>query len=155
MSFTNIEVTGTFQNASGKALNGRVVATLCTAIQNADHTVEPSPIQVKIVNGKLTMQLVANNDSQTVPQHSFYLFQIYAGNTPPREFKAVVPFNAIEGKIDVSELYEKSGLSGIQQLLRPVVRGGANVRELINALGALGIIEVIPQSEGEHNELEV
>lgn len=141
MAFTNIEITGTFKGANKEGLNGRVIATLSTPIQNTDVSITPTRIVGAVTNGTLSMTLVANNDPATLPVGSFYTFRIELQRSEAREFKALVEYNVAEGKVDISKLYESSGFIGAR--IRPQLSVSPTLQELSEVLFDLGLAEPV------------
>lgn len=140
--FTPITVTGTYEDANGKALTGTVTATPSSTIQNENKTVSPVAVKAKIVAGVLTgFVLKANDDSGTLPRGSSYTFKVQVAGSPLLEFKAIVKHEP--STIDISELYESSGLVGSS--IRPDLSLKASgSQDIVSALGALGLVIVNP-----------
>jgi hypothetical protein len=141
MAFTNVELTGTFKGANEEPLTGRVTATLSTSVQNGTLSIAPTKVVGNVVNGALSMHLVANNDLATLPVGSFYVFRVELQRTETREFKAIVQSNAPEGKVDISTLYESSGFIGAK--VRPQISASPTLQELSEVLVVLGLAEEV------------
>jgi hypothetical protein len=110
MSFTQVTITGTEERPNNEPASGTVTATLSEQIQNGTEIIEPTPVVGELVEGVLLNQagepftLVPNDDVGTTPTGSEYQFVLELDNAPLREFTAVVPHTAVEGKIDLTTL---------------------------------------------------
>jgi lysophospholipase L1-like esterase len=110
MSFTQIAITASINRPNGESASGTVTATLSEPISNGTEIIEPTPVVGELVEGQLLNQagepftLAANNDLGTEPSGSQYRFVLALDSAPIREFTAVVPHTAPEGKVDITAL---------------------------------------------------
>lgn len=119
MTLTRITITGKFTQPNGLPSSGTISAILSNTIQNGQEVVEPIRVE-GVLNGsghlvtRGTQQpfvLVANNDPETLPLGTGYIFQIKINNANVRQFTAIVPHNAVNGVIDITELTPVTSLA--------------------------------------------
>lgn len=108
---TLVTITGTFTTGDGSPAQGEIVATLSEPIINGPEILEPIGIRgILDATGMLESplhgpyMLAANDDPETTPSGSTYEFVIELDGEPPRTFNAVIPYTALDGVIDISEL---------------------------------------------------
>lgn len=110
MSFTLIEVTGTYQSPEdGKPSRGTITATLAQSLRNGAAQVNSSPV-LGVLNsaGELKRQdgepfkLPATDDAGTTPAGTGYEFVVQLDNAQPRAFFA--PLAHTVSPVDLSTL---------------------------------------------------
>lgn len=148
MSFTEVEITGEFRDASNKRLNGVVEATLSGAMQNGIFTIEPKVVKAKIVNGVLNMELFATDDEGTRPENLFYTFKITIQGGLQEEFKAPVP--SANEVINFTDLRELSGTVGTPFYSRPELSAFSSMQAIVEALGFLQLVRINPPVGGKN-----
>lgn len=105
MSFTVITVTRTYQNEDGTAAAGTVQFQLNQPIANGGVTRYHTPLTVTLnASGALSVPLVANDDTGTTPQGSFYIVIERVTSASNREYTVVVPSDAPGGTVDLGTL---------------------------------------------------
>lgn len=105
MSFTPIEITGTYSNPDGSACSGFVTFILSTPIANSNVVIQPQPIICELgTGGTLATTLYANNDPGTIPNVSNYVVVEQTDGAANREYTIKVPYDAPGGTADISTL---------------------------------------------------
>lgn len=112
MTLSLITITATDLAPSGAdPVSARLTATLSAAFQNGTTVVEPEPIVGEFVAGELladdgvTAFAVYPNDAPgTEPMGTTYLIVVEVDNAPIREGTVSVPYDAVDGTIDLSVL---------------------------------------------------
>jgi len=158
MGFTLITITGRFSDATDKPANGRLSATLSETMNSLEkgglNTASTQPIVTSIENGKLaTLKLCANDDSDTLPQRTYYTFELFLfGVQEVFTFKAQVPHEATEGEIDYTELLENSGKVGTKKIKPKLNAEQTTINEVASALVALELAEWAQTPSPDANE---
>jgi len=99
--FTQIVLTGSFQDASGLPKSGTLTFTLTQAMTNGV-TVTPEPIVATLVNGAFSIVLDANDDPETVPKGSQYGVTEQIAGSQPRDYFILISHAA--SPVDISTL---------------------------------------------------
>jgi hypothetical protein len=101
--FTQVTLTGTFQEPAGGPAAGTLTFTLTQAMANADVTIPPKPITATLdENGRFRVVLFANDDEDTVPQGVQYGVTEQVTGAQPRDYFILVSHT--EGAVDISTL---------------------------------------------------
>jgi len=102
MAFTQVTLTGTYQDAAGNPLAGTVTFTLTTPIANADVIASVAPITVTLENGSFSLVLAATDDPGTVPPGVPYGVTEALSNGQPRDY--FISVSSATSPIDISTL---------------------------------------------------
>lgn len=105
MAFTQITVTGNYQNPDGSAASGMVTFTPTAVMRNSDGLTETSVSQTVRatlnISGAISVQLAATDDPGTTPVGVTYLVREYiSGQRQPASYYIAVPADTV-GTIDL------------------------------------------------------
>jgi hypothetical protein len=113
MALNLITITGSFVNPDGRApSSGKVTATLAATMFNAAQIIPPQQL-VGILNGSGSLigadgvspfQVLPTDAPGTTPQNLTYAFVVTVDGIQIESFSANVPYNAVNGTIDISQL---------------------------------------------------
>lgn len=103
MGFTTVTVTGKYEDATGASAAGSLIFTLTQGMANDGTTVAPSPIVATLDGtGSFSVDLLANDDTDTVPQGVRYGVTERITNAQPRDYYVTV--SNTDSPIDISAL---------------------------------------------------
>lgn len=103
MSFTAVELVGTFNTQAGQPATGTLTLTLTQAMTNGDVVIPASPVTVTLdESGHFATHLAANDDTATVPQGVQYGVTEQIVGAQPRDYFILVA-HAIS-PVDISTL---------------------------------------------------
>ena len=111
MAFTQRKLTHTVQNADATPGSGSITFTLTKRITNGTTTILPSEITANLnAKGELSQELIANTDSETVPQDSQWRVDFRLLGDTQETFYITVPVGP--GTTDLGSLLPQQPLGG-------------------------------------------
>lgn len=103
MSFTPVEVAGTFHTQTGQPSAGTITFTLTQAMENGNVVVPPEPVTVTLdSSGHFATSLLANDDPETVPQGVQYGVTEQITGAQPRDY--FIQLSRSTSPVDISTL---------------------------------------------------
>lgn len=163
MAFTPITITADLTTADGNPANGTLSATLVTVITNDGQTNAITKIAGLFVNGALEtlagapFVLDANDDTDTLPNDSYYQFAIDLTGTPTYQFNAVVPSASEDATVDISVLIDTPAFPMASPFVAKIIAGtGVTIEPpsgedtvTINATGGGGAVSSVETLVGD------
>jgi len=111
VSFSRRLITHTVENADGTPGSGAITFTLTKRITNNGTTILPSEITANLNSeGKLSQELLANTDQETIPTDSQWRVDFRLLGDSPETFYIIVPTGS--GSIDLGTLLPQQPFGG-------------------------------------------
>ncbi len=107
MAFTNITVTGHYEDANGDPVEGRVIFKLTSTMRQPEGNISIAPTDI-VANldesGEFSVSLPANNDTTTVPSGVGYEVTERIRGAALNKYFISIDKNAISGTVDLADL---------------------------------------------------
>ena len=111
MAFSKAKITHTFKNADGTAASGSITFALSKRITNGNETIVPASITANLnATGELSVELISNVDSGTLPEDSRWRMDWRILGSEPETFEIVVPSGG--GTVQLATLLPYSPMGG-------------------------------------------
>jgi hypothetical protein len=111
VAFTKRTITHTVENADGTPGSGSITFTLTKRATNGTTTILPSEITANLNSeGKLSQELIANTDSETIPTDTQWRVDFRLLGDSPETFYITVPSGS--GSIDLGTLLPQQPSGG-------------------------------------------
>lgn len=103
MSFTSIELVGTFNTQTGEPAAGTITFTLTQPMTNGDVVIPAEPVTVTLdEHGHFSITLLANDDTGTIPANVQYGVTEQIAGAQPRDY--FINVSHTTSPVDISTL---------------------------------------------------